>query len=238
MRSISRISRAAAAALACAGCVAGCTTTMTGTPRAISASDSGAPTVTPAELGKLLVDDAAISDLVGRPGLVTYRNYSEIVQPSGEAYNEPACAETFYNTMWTAYNGVGHTGTAGRKLQPTDKKVPYQVDEGVVSLPSADAATRFVIRTVMGWDRCGDHHLSERDPGPDERPEFFTLGFTKMSGDIATVVNSLEGGEDLTNAHAIVARSNVVIDVYVVGEKVTATQPVALVNAIAAKMPH
>ena len=238
MRSLGRIGRAAAAAVTCAVSVAGCSGTVAGTPRALSARDSGAAVVAPADLDKLLVADAAMSDLVGVPDLVTFRSYTQITPPYGEVYSEPACAETLFNTMWTAYTGVGHTGTAGRKLAPPGKSVEHEIDEGVVSFPTADAATRFVVRTVIGWDRCGDHHLSERDPGPDTTPQFFTLGFVAMSGDIATVVNTLEGGQGQACGRAIAARSNVVIDVYVCGDNATAAQPVAVVNAIAAKMPH
>lgn len=237
MRSLGRIGRAAAAALTCAVCVVGCSATVAGTPRPLSARDSGAPVVAPPDLDKLLVTDAAMSDLVGAPGLVTFRTYTQINPPYGEVFSEPACAETLFNTMWTAYTG-GHTGTAGHKLAPPGKNAEHEIDEGVVSFPTADAASRFVVRAVMGWDRCGDHHFSERDPGPDATPEFFTLGFVAMSGDIATVVNSVEGGEGQTCGRAIAARSNVVIDVYVCGDNATAAQPVAVVNAIAAKMPH
>ncbi|WP_421843945.1 sensor domain-containing protein [Mycobacterium sp.] len=65
-----------------------------------------------------------------------------------------------------------------------------------------------------------------------------TRPFPSASGDTATVVNTAEGAEGYVCARAITSRSNVVIDVYVCGIGITATQPAAVVSAIANKMPH
>ena len=127
---------------------------------------------------------------------------------------------------------------AGRKVRKRGDKSFDEVDQGAVAFPSADAATRFVVRTVLGWERCADVHLGVTDPPPDPVTVYFTLGFTSTRDDVATVVNTVEGGEGMGCARGITSRSNVVIDVYVCGQTITAAQPVAVVNAIADKMPH
>ncbi len=68
--------------------------------------------------------------------------------------------------------------------------------------------------------------------------DWYTVGFAQPSDNISTIVDTLEGGEGHTHGRAIASRSNVVIDVYVAGMAMTADKAVAVVNAIANKMPH
>lgn len=236
-----RVGRSASALLAgigCAALVVGCSSAVAGTARMQSARDANAPTVTPADVEKLLVSDAEVRDVLGMPEVATYRSYTGVTGPQGETYSDPACAETTYNTMWTAYNGTGYTGGAGRNIGEPGDKPAHDIDEGVVSFPSADAATRFVVRNVLAWDRCADTHFGTTDPPPKSSTEFYTLGFPSTIGDIATVLNTVEGGEGYVCARALTSRSNVVIDIYVGGKGVSTSQAVALLNAIANKVPH
>jgi serine/threonine-protein kinase len=193
-------------------------------------------------LGKLLLSDAQIGDIVGAGGLITIHTYNGISQSEGEVYSDPDCAEAFSNTMWTAYNGSGYTGAVGRGVgDPHDEQHDYSVhyvDEGVVSFPTADAASRFVVRQTLAWDRCSDADFSITDPGPQKLVYRYTLGNPAASGDIATVVNSVEGAGDRTHARALTSRANVVIDVDVLGPAMTADKAVAVVNAIGEKMPR
>lgn len=140
--------------------------------------------------------------------------------------------------MWTAYNGTGYTGAVGRKVHEPGDKHPHEADQGVVVFPNADAATRFVVRTVLDWDRCADAHFSASYPGPTPGTDWYTLGFPLASDDISTVVATVEGGEGQTYAHAITSRSDVVIDVYAGGMAMTADKAMAVVKAIASKMRH
>jgi hypothetical protein len=55
------------------------------------------------------------SDTVGVPGLVTWRPYEGICTAAKRDVLDPACAETTYNTRWTAYNDTGYSGAAGAK---------------------------------------------------------------------------------------------------------------------------
>lgn len=231
--------RSAALMLACVTvAAAACSNTVAGAARVRPARDGKAPMVAPADLDKLLLSDAQVSELMGAAGLVTFESYAGIPPPVGEIYSDPSCAEAVWNTMWTAYNGTGYTGGAGRKVgEPADKH-PLHTDQGVVSFPSADAATRFVVRAVLDWERCADTHLSSTEPPPDSSTSWYTVGFPRASDDVSTVVDSVEGGQGRTIAHAITSRSNVVIDVYAAGMAMTADKAVAMVNAIADKMPH
>lgn len=233
-----KIQQVAVLMLVSAGFAAACSDTVPGGPRVQSAPDSAAPPVAPSGLDKLLLSDAEISDTVGVPGLVTFMDYIGITPPQGETFSDPSCAETLFNTMWTGYNGSGYTGGVGRKVGEAGDTHPHDVDQGVVSFPNANAANRFVARTVLDWDRCADVHLSDTGPPPDSQTSVYTLGFPAASGDIPTVVNTVEGGEGYACARAITSHSNVVIDVYVCGRPVTADQAVAVVKSIANKMPH
>lgn len=224
--------------VACVAVAAACSTTVSGTPRPEAARDAGAPMVAPAGLERLLLSDAEMSGVLGVPGLSTYKPYTGITPPEGETYSDATCAETMYNTMWTAFDGSGYTGGAGRKISEPGDKPEHDVDQGVVSFPDADVASRFVVRTVLGWDRCADVHFSATTAGPNPRTDFYTLGFSSMSGDIATLINTAEGGEGYVLARAITSRSNVVIDVYVAGKAMTTDRAASVVKAIANKMPH
>lgn len=238
MACLNEVVRAAVAGLACVGVAAGCSATVGGVPRAQSARDGGAAAVAAGQLEPLLLSDAQIGEIVGTSGMATSRGYSVIPAPQGESYSEPACAQTLYNTMYTGYENTGYTGVAGRKVRKRGDRSFGEVDQGVVAFPSADAASRFVVRTVLGWERCADVHLGVTDPRPDPVTVYFTLGFTSSRDDVATVVNTLEGGEGLVCARGITSRSNVVIDVYVCAKSITGAQPAAVINAIANTVPR
>jgi hypothetical protein len=234
----------AIAVLLTAGCVsavAGCATTLPGSARVQPAPDVAAPTVAPGGLRTLLLSDAQMSDIIGVGALTTVHTYNGISQSEGEVYSDPGCAEAFSNTQWTAFNGSGYTAAVGRGVGDHDEKLdysPHYIDQGVVSFPTADAAFRFVVRQVLAWDRCRDAHFSITDPGPDHSVYRYTLGYPGASGDIATMVNSVEGAGGRTHARGITSRANVVIDVDALGPGMTAENAVAVVNAIAEKMPH
>lgn len=195
-------------------------------------------------LDRMLLSENRIDEIVGggsaragSGGFIISQRYSLITPPQGESFSDPSCASTLYNTMYTGYAGSGYTGVAGRRLHE-DPHPTHFIDEAVVAFPSADAAERFVVRTALGWERCADVHLSTSEPPPDPVTLFYTLGFPSVTGDVATVVNVLEGGEGKACAHAIASRANVVIDVHIGGPGITAAQPVSIVGAIAENMPH
>lgn len=237
MAGLNAVVRAGLVGVACVGVAAGCSATVSGVPRAQSARDGGAATVAAGQLEPLLLSDGQIGEIVGTGGMATSQEYSGITAPQGESYSEPACAQTLFNTMYTGYEGTGYTGVAGRKVRRRGVRSFDEVDQGVVAFPSADAASRFVVRTVLGWERCADVHLGVSDPPPDHPVTvYFTLGFTSTRGDVATVVNTVEGGEGMVCAHAMASRSNVVIDVHVCGTAITGAQPAAVLNAIATKV--
>ncbi len=142
MRRVTRIGHTAAGMLSCAAVAAACSTTVAGTARPLPARDGKAPVAAPADLPKLLLSDAQISDIIGVGPLVTFDPYTGITPPQGESYSDQSCAEAVWNTMWTAYDGTGYSGAAGRKVGEPGDKHPHDIDQGVVSFPTADAATR------------------------------------------------------------------------------------------------
>jgi hypothetical protein len=236
MVSASRVARAVVAVLACVGMTMGCSSTVSGTARVQPGPDATAQTVAPADLDKLLLSDAQITDLFGA-AVVTFERYPDITPPRGETFSDPSSAEAVFNTMWTTYDGSGYTGAAGHKLGEPGTPA-HVIDQGVVSFPSADAAARFVVHTVLGWDRCAGTHFSALAPPPKPATESFTVGSPHTSGDISTMVDSVDGSQGLTYARAITSRSNVVIDAMAAGADITTDKAVAVVNAITTKMPH
>jgi hypothetical protein len=224
--------------LACVIVAGACSHTVNGHPRTQSAPDRGAPIVQPADLGALLLSDAELSTAIGVPGMVTHDPYTTIVPPQGETYSDPSCAEAVFNTMYTAYDGIDYTGVAGRQVAEPGDRPQHDSDQGVVSFGSADEAHRFVVRTLLGWDRCADARLSVNDNKPGSPPDTYTVGFAATTGDIPTLLISPEAGNGRLCQRAITSRSNVVIDIYVCGAGVTAEQAVAVTKSIANKMPH
>lgn len=228
-------------ALACVITTSACSHVLTGQPRALSARDSSAPTVAPADLDKLLLSDRQISDIIGAGPLATFHTYSTITPAdAGETFSDPSCAEAVYNTMWTAYDRSGYTGALGHGLREPGDRHPHAVDQGVVAFPTADAATRFVARVTTAWQHCADAHFSDTGPSgpsPNTRTDWYTVGYPIIS-DISTLVVYPEGRREQTDVRAITSRSNVVIDVGATGPAMPADKLVAIVNAIAAKLPH
>jgi hypothetical protein len=200
------------------------------------ARDADAPTVAAADLDTLLLPDAQVADILSAPGMATRGTFTGIAQPDGDTFSDLGCAATMFNTMWTAYNGTGYSDAAARTLSEDGDQPAHAVNQAVVAFADSDAATRFVVRTTLGWDRCADVHLHITAPPPQPADDWFTLGFASTTGDIATVVNTSEGGEGYACARAITSRSNVVVDVYVCGNGITGTQSAGVVNAITRKM--
>jgi hypothetical protein len=224
--------------LACASCALACSTTVTGSARVQAPRDPNAPKVAPADLAKLLLSDKQVSDIVGVAGLVRFDPYDKIQPPGGETYSEPRCAEAVFNTEWPSYDGSGYTGVAGQKVGEPVEQPAHSVDEAVVAFPDANAATRFVIRASVEFDRCADVHFSFTMPPPKSETDYYTIGFPKTVGDITTVVNLAEGSDGYACARGITSRSNVVIDVHLCAKDATAKVPIDLVNAIANNMSH
>lgn len=202
----------------------------------MSARDGAAPLVSPADLNKLLIDDSRVQTIVGAPGVVTTRRYTGITPSRGETYSDPGCASAVWNTMFPVYDGSGYTGAVGRWVEePHDGS--HHIDQAVVSFPSADAATRFVIRVGMTWQRCANSQLNTSDPPPSQTKQWYAIGYPRLFNDIWTVVDHREGDEGLVEVRAITSRSNVVIDVDTEGAGMYAEQATKLVTAIADNIP-
>lgn len=216
---------------------AGCSNVVDGVAEPLSAADGDAPSVVASDLQSLLLSDAEMSEAVGLPGLVSHDPYDEIPPSQGESYNDPSCMGAVYNTMYTAYLGIDYTGVTGTKVgDPESKWGATDTDQGVVSFRDADAASRYVARTLIDWDRCADKRVSGKS-GPDADIATWTIGFPTVTDDIPTLLISPEAGERFVCERAITSRSNVVIDVYVCAKNAQPEQAVAVVRAIADKMP-
>lgn len=228
----------AAVLLAFATVFAACSHSVGGHSRSSSAIGASAPTVQAADLGRLLLSDAEMSETVGVPGLVGHDPYQKIMPPQGESYSDPSCAAALFNTMYTAYQGIAYTGAAGTKVGLPGDDAQHDTDQGVVSFRNADDASRFVTRTVLEWDRCADNRVSVTDNKPGAVPLTYTIGFATTTGNVSTLLDSPEGGDGYVCERAISSRSNVVIDVHMCGMDVKAEQAAAVVNGIADKMPR
>ncbi|OBK33744.1 hypothetical protein A5658_12910 [Mycobacterium sp. 1245111.1] len=223
--------------LTVAAVLCGCSRSVPGQARAMSARDRSAPLVSPADLNHLLLDDTRVQTIMGTSGVVTVRRYSTITPSRGESYSDPGCSSAVWNTMFPVYDGAGYTGVAGRWVEEP-KDGPHHIDQAVVSFPSADAATRFVIRISMTWQRCANTQLHTSDPPPSQATQWYDIGYPQLSGDISTVVDHREGDTGLVETRAITSRSNVVIDVDTEGAAMYAQQATTLISAIADNIPH
>jgi hypothetical protein len=238
MRLINRTARSALLVLTCVACATACSTTVMGSARVQAPRDANTPKVAPGDLAKLLLSDQQVSDIVGAKGLVSFHPYEKIPPPAGESFSEPRCAEALFNTEWPSYDGSGYTGALGHKVGEPGNRSAHEVDEGVVSFPDAGAATRFVIRTSLDFDRCADNHFSTTDPPPKPETNYYTIGFPKVVGDVVAITSTAEGADGYACAKAITSRANVVIDVYFCAKDAMTKTPIDLVNAIANNVAH
>ncbi len=217
--------------------VTGCVSTVAGVPRVSGdrAPLSWGPDLAAAQLTDVLLDVAAVNQLMGTNTMTELRTYDQMPGDDG-TYSDAACAGAVFNTVEAAYKGSGYVATKGAQFSDAGGK--HYVDQGVVAFGSGADARKFLAKSQDSWRRCVAKHVTYK--AKNDSPITWTIR-APVTADGATVaVVDQEAGEGYACAHGITAKSNVVIDVSACsngmanqGVKVATT----IINAIAGKFP-
>jgi hypothetical protein len=229
-----------AAAVIGAAAAGGCVSTVAGVPGvgADRAPLSWGPDLAAAQLGDVLLDVAAVNQLMGASTMTESRTYDQMPGDDG-TYSDAACAGAVFNTVQAAYKGSGYVATKGAEfMDASDKRY---VDEGVVAFGSGADARKFFATSQESWRRCVAKHVTYK--AKNDSPITWTIRAPVTTHGITVAVVDEEGGEGYACAHGITAKSNVVIDISACsygmanqggpGIQVATT----IINAIAAKFP-
>lgn len=197
--------------------LAGCVSTVGGTAVPSGGRGPGTtpakPAVSAADLPKLLATVDEIKDVMKSPNIVTQQTWNK-PDDSTDAKVEPVeCTSAAFGGEASTYNGTGFT--AIYILRQADPEGLPDVDEGVAAFDNAAAAKGFVSKAVAQWRQCAGKQLVWM--WSDGRTVPWTLGDPAESGGMATVRNTAILQPDLALERVLAAKSNVVVDLQVLG---------------------
>lgn len=214
--------RALASLLIMVATTAGCARTVDGAPRVAGASDPAS-----SELDRMLLSDSQINAIMAATAMVTYRTYTGIPVQPGEVYSDPQCAVALFNTTVPAYRDSGYVTTRGKKISENVNDMTHDVDQAVVEFKNPSDAEKFVASATTAWHSCGGRTVTYT--GTDRETYTWTIGIPKAVGQIVAIKNDNTGGWGC--AHAMTAKSTIVVDVDACGYSVT-DEAIAIVRAI------
>jgi hypothetical protein len=217
--------------------VTGCVSTVTGGSRA--GRDRGLPSSGPdlaaTQLADVLLDAAAVNQLMDTNAMTLFRTYDQMPGDDG-TYSDVACAGAVFNTVEAAYKGSGYVATRSSQLRDADSK--HYVDQGVVAFGSGGDAQKFLVASQDSWRRCVGKHVTYN--AKNDNPITWTIRAPITMDGITTAVVDQEGGDGYACAHGITAKSNVVIDIsacsYGMADQAVRVAG-TIINAIAGKFP-
>ncbi|HEY7052375.1 MAG TPA: sensor domain-containing protein [Mycobacterium sp.] len=232
------------------GLTGACATTVGGTPKAEKAASSSAaapgpssaapPAAAPAartvgaqDLEALLLPADDVRTVMDGPDIDVQETYDQM-PPSTVGYDPPECARAAYNVVEAGYRDSGFIAARGAVMQePDDAQLLHVVDQGIVTFPTADAATDYVTKTVQTWRGCAGKPFTASRP---EAAEHWTFGDVTENGGISAIPKTVDGDTGWSCSHAIAAKSNAVIDVSACGFSIN-DQAKAIVGRIRDKFP-
>jgi hypothetical protein len=194
------------------------TTTTTTPPR---------PPVAQAALPNLLLSPAEVDGALGMTGTTSKKKSDKLsddaaTQQWPQGWKFPAeCLYALDPGQTSVYANSGYTAVTGEAvsapLPPGSDDPDPEVDQVVVSFPSAKEAGAFFTTSSQQWSACTNRQITA--PGDADNPEIaFKIGQVSNANSTLTNtvdVNMTKNGKSLTMAcqRALIARDNVVIDV-------------------------
>jgi len=149
------------------------------------------------------------------------------------------CAGSFAPAQAGAYADAGWTAARVQAIhEPGDVPIAFEILQGVVEFPTADAAQTHLTEQMTRWVACSGSAYSVTYPNSAPRHWKFgpltthptTLSMPQISTDpAATATGNCQ--------HALAVRNNVIADVWACRLGLN-NQAVDLANAILAKVPH
>jgi len=167
------------------------------------------PVIPESGLEALLVDDAALSDLVGVPLVADLNPPASVLSPN-TTDNQP-CQGVLAPVTDAAYANSGWNGVRWQRSRNTETR--QNVAQGVVSFPDATRALAYVTDQARTWRTC-DGQTITFDPDTDPLP--IRIHSVLPAADQISAVASSE--TRASNCYRVLrAVNNVVIDTSVCG---------------------
>lgn len=169
------------------------------------------PFVTAAQLPTLLLSLDEVTAAVNAPNLAEVSDSTALGGSGDVTVTPPQCLGALFAGMAESYRHSAVRGTAARTLKGDGKAGVLLLDESVSTFESTAAATSFVANQVSQWRSCSGDSVTLVGDG---NPLTMTVGQPASDGPVTLLRNSLDGSaEGFSSGRAIVAKSNVVIDV-------------------------
>ena len=147
--------------------------------------------------------------------------------------SEKDCTGPYAMADLGAYGNTGSIGTATQVL--TNPTGPNMAGQAVIAFVSADAARKVFEDQRRQWSACAGRTFTLTSP--NETPKRWTFGpLTTLDGNLVMTFTG-QGRSSAGVQRVLTARNNIIIDVAAEALDVGG-QGVAIVNAIAAKIPQ
>jgi serine/threonine kinase PknH len=193
-----------------------------------SCSRGAPPPVATDVLDRLLLSPAEINTAIGTTGIQVNGTY---VGMSDKSANIPDKDCRFHRSAEASvYDGSGWSAIRIQYLSDSS----HEVNQAVVSFPSANDAARFFNASTQRWQACSMRQFHYIDPGqPDQ---VWTVGPIAITNGTLSTTVSLEGRSGYTDQRALAVSNNVAIDVTVMGVNPAHDSVFNIVDQIAAKV--
>lgn len=211
-----------AAAIAVAGCSSSATTTQPSTPKPVptSALDGLFPTIgdVNAVMGTTMTPHESFTATRDHRDLLPNLNCLGIWEVGERALYDPS----------------GFTAIRGQVLRdPDTDNWNSLVVQAVVSYAAADAANKFFAGSADRWSHCTNHVVNMTQSGRSQ----ITLTFgslTKTDTELTMIMSSSDGGASCQRALAV--NNNIIIDISACGHTIS-DQANSIVSKIASRIP-
>jgi eukaryotic-like serine/threonine-protein kinase len=190
--------------------------TPTSTPTITTTTTTPAPPpppVAPTDLSKLLLSNDELQSIMAAPALAARASITQPDASTAETFDPADWEGAMYAGRAQSYQGSGYQGFYGTEHDDRDMRALAQVEQAVAAFDSSAAALAYRDRSVDLWRQCAGKRLTLAG---SHAPVTFTLGDPVDNAGIAVV---RQVGPIARNAfvRAIAAKSNVVVDLLVVG---------------------
>jgi hypothetical protein len=210
------------------------------TSAAPTSASSTVPTPKPvpvADLKGLLLTTDEVSKLMGVP-----MNAEPLLSRMGNDarfLEQKECAGMWGPGQQLAYAGSGYLGTAAQGFSAPGTGTPpleFQTYQAVVGFPAAASADKYFEAQTQQWKQCANRTMTF---SPRGQPIAIIQGDVTETG-IRTItsIQTLEGAQNWMCGRALAVRNNVTIDTFACSPANAVDQAVAVVNAIAERIPN
>ncbi|MGV0626989.1 sensor domain-containing protein [Mycolicibacter minnesotensis] len=198
---------------------------------AVAADHDGPRPVATSMLPRLLLEPAAISDIMRSPGMHVDGSRTKMIDSSSE-FPDYDCVVAWMPVERSVYADSGWTATAAKSLSDISPK--GFVIEAATAFNTRDAARSFFDEIASHWSSCGDRTFTSTRPGHAD-----TLWtFDKVTNVDSTLWMSQtpDDSPEWTCQRALRVSNNIAIDVLTCKDYGD-DEAVTIVNAIDARLP-